>query len=331
MLRFLFALSADKKLNGCVIYPTTDEMVKLLSINKIRLEQHYKIPVPEWSTTRMLHDKKLTYELAAKLDIPHPETLCPSGEEELMREIPLRFPVIVKPRTRGLFLEKTGRKALLCRNKQELIGNYRLARTVVAAADIMAQELVGGGPSKLYSFCSLFQDGKAIAKLVARRPRQHPMDFGRASTFVEIVDIPELEEIGSRLLANIGYCGLSEVEFMWDTEDRKYKLIEVNARTWGWHTIGNQIGVDFPFLLYQNLTTGNKVIQESVSHAAKWLRILTDTPTALREVLCGRLSPGKYLASLKGKKEYAVWSLEDPAPFLLEILLLPYLLKTRGY
>jgi predicted ATP-grasp superfamily ATP-dependent carboligase len=137
--------------------------------------------------------------------------------------------------------------------------------------------------------------------------------------------------MGERLLTSIGYQGLSEVEFMWDSESGEYKLIEINARTWGWHTIGNQIGVDFPYLLYQSLTTGEKMIQESMSQAAKWLRVLTDTPTALKEVFCGRLEPGEYLTSLKGKKEYAVWSVEDPLPFFLEILLLPYLLKTRGY
>ena len=149
-------------------------MVKLLSLNKSVLEQRFRIPVPEWPITRRLYDKKLTHELAAELEIPHPGTLCPSGEDELTRGIPLRFPVIVKPRTRGRFLEKTRRKALLCQDRQELISNYRFARTVVAATDIMVQELMPGGASNLYSFCSLFEEGKVIAKLVARRPRQHP-------------------------------------------------------------------------------------------------------------------------------------------------------------
>jgi uncharacterized protein YceK len=36
-----------------------------------------------------------------------------------------------------------------------------------------------------------------------------------------------------------------------------------------------------------------------------------------------------YFKSLKGEKEYAVFSLDDPLPFIAETLLLPYLFMTR--
>ena len=52
--------------------------------------------------------------------------------------------------------------------------------------------------------------------MVARRSRQHPPEFGRASTYVETVDLPELEEPPLRFLRAIGYYGLVEVEYKRD-------------------------------------------------------------------------------------------------------------------
>ncbi len=79
------------------------------------------------------------------------------------------------------------------------------------------------------------------------------MDFGRATTLAETVDIPELEVLGSRFLLAAGYEGLAEVEFMLDTRDNTYKLLEVNPRVWGWHTLAGRAGVDLPFLFYQDV------------------------------------------------------------------------------
>lgn len=337
MPEFLLTLAQKERVNGWVIYPTTDEMVRCLSIHRDMLSEHYKIPTPNWGITKLLYDKRMTYKVAKKLNISTPKTFYPEENMEVMEKkithLPLQFPVIIKPATRGIFYKKTRKKALLAKNEADLLEKYLFTSTILPVSEIMIQEVIPGGPSNLYSFCSLFKDGVALFKLSARRPRQHPMDFGRASTFVEIVNIPELEELGVRFLSAVNYYGLSEVEFMWDPRDGCYKLIEVNPRTWGWHTIGNQIELDFSYLLYKNLTdTNDTPVNTGVgSIQGKWMRVLTDTPVALKEILARRLKIGKYLGQLIEKKEYAVWSLKDPLPFLLEFLLLPYLLKTRGY
>ena len=62
----------------------------------------------------------------------------------------------------------------------------------------MIQELIPGGSSHLFSVGSFYKDGDFLGKVVARRARQHPMDFGHATTYAETVDEPELEEITKR-------------------------------------------------------------------------------------------------------------------------------------
>lgn len=329
LLEFLLSLAEEEKLNKWVVYPTDDETVKVLSINKRLLEKYYKIPTPDWAVSQILYNKKLTYKLAEKIDIDIPRTVYPKDINEVS-QIDLAFPVIVKPVSQGRFYQKTKKKALKARDKTELIKIYKKTEALLDSSEIMIQEVITGGPENLFSFCSLFKEGIPLAKLVAKRSRQHPMDFGRASTFVETVDIPELEELGTKFLNAINYYGLSEVEFMWDPRDKRYKLLEINARTWGWHTMGNIAGVDFPLLLFKDLM-GEEVRSNSFCKGVKWIRILTDTPLAFKEILKGKLRINDYLLSLKGEKEYAVWSLRDLLPFVMEFLLLPYLWKKRGF
>jgi D-aspartate ligase len=114
----------------------------------------------------------------------------------------------------------------------------------------MVQELIPGGGSQQYSYCAFFRDGEAVGKMVVRRRRQHPLQFGRASTYVETLDIPILEELSERFLRAIDYYGLVELEYKLDPRDSQFKLLDVNARTWGYHSLGVEAGVDFSYMLY---------------------------------------------------------------------------------
>jgi len=88
--------------------------------------------------------------------------------------------------------------------------------------------------------------------------------------------------------------------------------------------------VDFPYLLYQDMI-GRKVKNNSFKENIKWVRLTTDISTAIMEIFKGRMKVIDYLNSLRGEKEFAVLSLKDPLPFIIELLLLPYLWKKRGF
>jgi predicted ATP-grasp superfamily ATP-dependent carboligase len=156
------------------------------------------------------------------------------------------------------------------------------------------------------------------------------MDFGHATTYAITVDIPELEGIARRFLRAMGYYGLSEIEFMRDDRDGKYKLIEMNARPWGWHTLAINAGVDLPYLLYLD-ATGHSVRANGFTQGVKWCHLVTDIPTVIGEIGKGRMKISDYLRSVKGIKQDAVFSVSDPWPFVMEILLSPYLWIKRGF
>jgi predicted ATP-grasp superfamily ATP-dependent carboligase len=57
----------------------------------------------------------------------------------------------------------------------------------------------------------------------------------------------------------------------------------------------------------------------------------TDAPTAIREVIHGRMSLREYLRSIRPPLASAIYASDDPMPGVLEIPLLAYLLGKRVF
>jgi predicted ATP-grasp superfamily ATP-dependent carboligase len=165
--------------------------------------------------------------------------------------------------------------------------------------------------------------------MTVRRCRQHPSDFGRASTYVETISLPDLVEPSISFLRNIGYYGLVELEFKHDIRDGTYKLLDVNGRTWGYHTLGRSAGVDFPYLLFLD-QLDNRINETHARPGVRWIKLTTDVPNAVRDISAGKLQARDYLRTLFSINTEAVFSLQDPLPGLYELALLPYLAVKRG-
>lgn len=326
---FLIQLVKKEGIQGWVIYPNSDLTVYILSRYKKTLENYYRIPTPRWDVIRNVYIKRETYQIAEKNGIPIPKLYDKYSLGQLLEE-DLRYPVVIKPSIRDHFYPWFKIKAFRVNNKEELIKTYKPVNRIIASDEILVQDFIPGGPKNLYSFCPFFKNGKAIIGVAGKRTRQHPMEFGHASTYVELVDIPELRSIAEKFLSLIDYYGIAEVEFMRDPRDNQYKLLEVNPRVWGWHTLAIAAGVDLPYFLYQDLL-GERIKVTFSNYHTKWVRLITDIPTAFLEIMKGNVSMGEYIASMKGKKTDAVLSIKDPLPFLAELALLPYLWAKKGF
>jgi predicted ATP-grasp superfamily ATP-dependent carboligase len=240
----------------------------------------------------------------------------------------LPFPLALKPAIKENDNALTVAKAWRVEGDDELARLYGQARQIVDPDVLMVQELIPGGGESQLSYAALCQDGIPQAELTARRTRQYPAEFGRASTFVETVRCPEAVELSRRLLAELGYTGLIEIEFKRDPRDGILKLLDMNPRVWGWHTLCARAGVDFPWLLWL-LVCGREVPSTVPRPGVGWLRFSTDAPTAIRELLGGRLALREYLRSLHRPRESAIFAWDDPVPGLIELPLLAYTLTRR--
>jgi predicted ATP-grasp superfamily ATP-dependent carboligase len=287
------------------------------------------VPTPSWRCTEQAWDKRCTYRLAESLSIPIPRTWYPTTEADLA-EVDTTVPLVVKPAIKEDFFYATGVKGWQVGNRSELVEAFRRGTSVSGGAGrLLVQDMIPGGGAEQRSYCAFFKDGEAVASMTVRRRRQHPSDFGRASTFVETVELPSLEEPSVRFLRAIGYYGLVELEYKLDPRDGDYKLLDVNARTWGYHSVGPAAGVDFPYLLFRD-QLGDEVPRLRGRPGVRWIRLVTDVPNALVDLRARRLRPRDYLASLRGVDTEAVFSVRDPLPGLYELALLPYLFFKRG-
>ena len=325
----LLRLSRSHDVEGWVVFPTREETVVALSRNRTQLLEHFRIPTPDWEVTKWAWDKRNTYERAEELGIPVPRAWRVSSEDELLR-IDGEPPYVIKPAIKEHFFYATKCKAWRADSREELALRFRDAATLVGAGEVVVQELIPGNGHTQLGYCAFFKDGKAYGSMVVRRLRQHPVEFGRASTFVRTVEIPELEELSERFLRSIDYYGLVELEYKYDERDGLTKLLDVNARTWGYHSLGQEAGVDFPYLLYAD-QVGLPVAEVHRARAGvSWIRLSTDVPTAAGELARRRLGWRSYLRSLRMSDAESVFSRDDLRPALAELALLPYLAVKRG-
>jgi D-aspartate ligase len=317
-------------LHGWVLYPTREELVAAFSHYRSELSQVFRIPTPAWESVKWAWDKRNTYRLAKELGIPVPITYYPENGDELTQVDHLPGPFALKPAIKEHFFYAAKAKAWLARDHSELRRLFREASDLAGPGEIMVQEVIPGGGTQQFSYCAFFRRGEAVGKMVVRRRRQHPLQFGRASTYVETVDAPVVEELSARFLRAIDYYGLVEVEYKLDPRDSQYKLLDVNARTWGYHSLGTRAGVDFSYMLFAD-QIGLPVSSCKGRPGLEWMRMTTDLPAAIVAILAGDTSWREYLRSLRTCSVDAVFSLRDPLPGLAEVLLIPYLAITKGF
>jgi D-aspartate ligase len=322
---FLGDLAERLELRRWVLFPTADESAALVARRHEQLSDQFQLTTPPWRLLRWAHDKRLTYQLAESLGLPYPRTWS-APDAAAAAGLELDYPVIVKPAIKEQFNRLTAAKAWRVDDRETLRERFAEAAALVDPKVLLLQEIVPGDAH--FSYAALCQGGRPLASVVARRTRQYPPDFGRASTFVETIDDPEVAALGQRFLAEIEFEGLVEVEFKRDPRDGALKLLDVNPRVWGWHSLCQRAGVDFPYLAFR-LARGEAVPSTSAAIGVRWLRLSTDLPTSLKQIALGKLPLVPYLRTLWGRHESAIFARDDPWPALVELPMLAATLARR--
>ena len=328
LLELLQARNTENK--EALLIPTNDMLVGFVSDNYDILKEKYMLSMSAKEITELAFNKIKTYKMALKAGVAIPESYFPNSIDELLNVEPnLIYPVIVKPAVMFRFYKESGKKVFLCNSKQELIENYNKAIEIIPNNEVIVQEFLKGGAETLYSFASYSRKGKVIGSFIANRIRQKPMDFGVATTFAKTVVSDRIEELAKSIVKEMNYTGLSEIEFMYDEKIKDYKLIEINPRTWKWHTMSNIVGINLIEMLIKNLDGKQLEEQKNTKENIAWIEQLTDFFIMFSEVIKGRMSVKDYLKTLKMPKEYATWDWKDPLPGIMYILLAPYLYIKR--
>lgn len=319
----------DHKGINALLLPTSDDLIEYLNNNRNELEPFFIIGIPSKECIRLFTNKRNTYRFCEKEGIPHPKSYYPNSLEEAasIAEV-IQFPVIIKPAVMYRFHALTKKKAILCHDKDELIRNLKALSDRITVQELLIQEFLQGGAASLYSYGTFAVNGVPKCWIMANRIRQNPMDFGNSTTFAISCDIPDIEQSAQKILRLTTYTGLAEVEFMYDANSKTYKFLEINTRAWKWHSISNGSGFGFfsEMLRYHN---GCPSEFQTNTKTIAWVEVLTDSFIILKEVIKGKMSFKKALASYRIPKTRAVWDKRDPVPAIMYLLLSPILFFKR--
>jgi D-aspartate ligase len=237
-----------------VVFPTHDPPLNALARNRDRLDG-FLFPFPAWDTLEAIQDKRHQLEAARAAGVDTPETKYPASADEARAAAEeLGFPILVKPRHPDGFKRRFGGQAFRCQTLEEVDRAYSDAEPFGP----MLQEHVPGGDEELYSLGSyLSEDGEPLGLFSGRKLVQVPPEVGTCR-IGEAVWVQEVVDAGLRVLRELGFHGLSQVEFKRDPRNGRFKLMEVNPRLWQWHGLATACGVDLPLIAYRDLT-GEKV------------------------------------------------------------------------
>jgi predicted ATP-grasp superfamily ATP-dependent carboligase len=145
--------------------------------------------------------------------------------------------------------------------------------------------------------------------------RQYPHAGGSCLAGVSAWD-ESLADAALRLLTELRFHGVSQVEFKRDPRDGRFCLMEVNARHWKWHGLATRCGVDLSYAAYRN-TIGDPYIARRQQDGIKWIVANKDVPLALLEIAKRQRSAPEYVRSLRGTRMDGLHALDDPLPGLL--------------
>jgi D-aspartate ligase len=311
---YLVDIGRKQHLQHWMLVAAQDDAVGLVSSHRDALAMIYRPTTPPWDVVRWAFDKRLTDRMAREVDVAYPGTWYPGRESDL-DQLGVRFPAIIKPAI-SIHMQHAARlKALPADNLDELHRQYRVAAAMVSPEEIMVQEVIPGGGASQLSVATFCVDGDVKQVMTARRLRQYPIDYGLGSSFVEAVPLPELIAPAERLLRYMRASGMVEVEFKQDPRDGVYKLLDINIRPWGWHTLCIACGLDLPYIQYQQMS-GIEVARVEPRYGVRWIRGVTDLSAGVQEVRAGATTPWKYGRSLLGRNTYSVMNWRDPIPAL---------------
>jgi predicted ATP-grasp superfamily ATP-dependent carboligase len=259
------------------------------------------------------------YQFCEKNRIPCPQTILLDKNSDFDKLQFPKFPIIIKPVKhqikkvfRSLYIEN-----LACLEKHKSF----LTEKIKSGETYLASDFIPGDDTNLFSFsCYRSKEGKILNEWSGKKLNQ---DDGKSGSFSSASnEAPEIiEEQGRTLVEAMDLMGISEVEFKYDQRDGTYKFIEINLRPTSWNRIGHLSGVNLHHTLY--LDALGLHVPKQMQNKSKIIHLIY-----MKQELLNLLKSRGYWQYFKHnvfgarKRSFAIFNVNDPMPFFLEICIL---------
>lgn len=285
------------------LIPTSDLHVLALDRAAKRLHHHFRFIGFGSGLRTALTRKQRTFALAARHKFPIPVTRFVGSRGDLAGVLEgFPFPAVVKPEfspewhTKGALDALGFVKAMRANNSDEVAQIYERVRQF--SPGVIVQELIPGPDTNLIYWAGFVgPDSTVRGRFVGRKTRVNPVHYGSGS-FVELVEMPDVEYQCESFLRTIGYRGRCGIELKIDERDGMAKLIEVNPRTGLWEDIGLSAGVDLASEEVETLFGGDPPAKRARS-GARWVHLGRDLEAFKQYHQEGTLGWLKWMRSLR--------------------------------
>ena len=310
-------LDAAKRFAGGVLMPASDESLVVIAKYKGILEKQYIAACPDWETVRRCIDKKLTYALAEAHGVPSPKTILPQSRAEVEDyAATAEFPCLVKPSQSHLFYDRFKQKMFRVDTVGQMLDIWQQAAD--AGLEVLLQEIIPGDDAQVVNYNAYAWGGRSLLEFTAAHVRNAPPWFGSPRVVVS-QDIPEVLEPGRKILQALEYEGYACTEFKKDARNGIYKLMEVNAR----HNLSTLLavhcGINFPWLQYRHLTSGELPAAADYRKGIYWVDITRDIGYSGLYLTRERYPLSDYLRPYVRPHIFAILDWRDIRPFLRRV------------
>lgn len=202
---------------------------------------------------RALADKWSLHEMCAVYGVSSPVTIVPVSRADLDDSSRrLRFPVVLK--NSEAFARVTApavTSTIVMQNAGELQAwaneHFRPDRPP------LVQEFASGDVAQKWSY-QAYRSARVLTSFTGLKKRDYPLHRGEA-TYVESLPNPDVSELGDHFLQSVGYAGMADLDFVFDSRERIYRLIDFNPRVGAIAAMcGTDDGLDLPRIAYLDLT-----------------------------------------------------------------------------
>lgn len=298
---------------AALLIPTDDDSCRFVDANAAALRACFRFRAQRPGLVERVLNKRQLYELCREHGVPTAETAFPRNRQEMMEFLPrLRFPIMLKGEDTFELYRRSGHRMVAVGDPSQLVQEFdRLAAT---GSGLMLQELIPGGSESVWMFNGYFDyDSNCLFGLTGRKLRQYPAGKGVTSLGV-CQPNPAVTVTTLRLMRALGYRGVLDIGYKFDSRTGEYKLLDLNPRVGSSFRLSvDSAGTDVVRALYWDLT-GQPVPTGAPRPGRRWVVENFDVVSALTHLRRRELGPPAWLRSYRGVEEMAWFASDDLRP-----------------
>jgi biotin carboxylase len=277
-------LKEAKKVSADIIFPVEEPAHMLISRYLHQINRDFKTPpISHVDTYHKSINKWNLAQVCKTNNIPCPRThLLSSADDTGNILIELGLPLLAKP-----ILGNGGIGILMIKETKQL---EQFIDTHSKAYDqkYILQEYIEG-----YDIdCSLLaKDGQILAFTIQKGFISRSGNF-QASAGIQFLYEPDVYEVVSNLMESLNFSGIAHIDLRYDQKEKKFKIIEINARYWGSLTGSLMAGINFPY--YACLTGMGEQFETPKYKCIQYVECFTAIKTLIKDLFTFSRSPIKF-------------------------------------